>query len=30
MGLANVSHIDDGFTGWKKAGGPVGAKPEKH
>jgi rhodanese-related sulfurtransferase len=30
MGLANVCHIDDGFGGWKKAGGPVGEKPEKH
>ncbi len=23
MGLANVSHIKDGFRGWKDAGGPV-------
>ena len=23
MGLENVSHISDGFSGWKKAGGPV-------
>ncbi|MDU8910092.1 rhodanese-like domain-containing protein [Aestuariicoccus sp. MJ-SS9] len=29
MGLTNVSHIDDGFSGWKAAGGPVGAKPAK-
>lgn len=29
MGLTGVSHIDDGFTGWKKAGGPVGEKPRK-
>lgn len=29
MGLENVSHIDDGFSGWKKAGGPVGEKPVK-
>lgn len=29
MGLDNVSHIDDGFSGWKKAGGPVGEKPAK-
>lgn len=29
MGLENVSHIDDGFTGWKKAGGPVGEKPSR-
>ena len=27
MGLENVSHISDGFGGWKKAGGPVGEKP---
>jgi len=29
MGLRNVSHIDDGFSGWKKAGGPVGEKPAR-
>lgn len=29
MGLQNVSHIDDGFSGWKKAGGPVGEKPAR-
>ena len=29
MGLEGVSHISDGFGGWKKAGGPVGANPEK-
>ena len=29
MGLEGVSHISDGFGGWKKAGGPVGEKPEK-
>ncbi|MFV0243834.1 MAG: rhodanese-like domain-containing protein [Qingshengfaniella sp.] len=23
MGLTGVSHIEDGFSGWKKAGGPV-------
>jgi rhodanese-related sulfurtransferase len=23
MGLKPVVHIDSGFTGWKKAGGPV-------
>ncbi|HXT80595.1 MAG TPA: rhodanese-like domain-containing protein [Acetobacteraceae bacterium] len=23
MGLENVSHIEGGFTAWKKAGGPV-------
>ncbi|MEL6889382.1 MAG: rhodanese-like domain-containing protein [Pseudomonadota bacterium] len=29
MGLPHVSHIEDGFAGWKKAGGPVGDKPAK-
>jgi rhodanese-related sulfurtransferase len=29
MGLENVSHITDGFGGWKKAGAPVGEKPAK-
>ncbi|MEM1384798.1 MAG: rhodanese-like domain-containing protein [Pseudomonadota bacterium] len=29
MGLAGVSHISDGFKGWKDAGGPVGEKPAK-
>ncbi len=29
MGVANVTHIEDGFGGWKKAGGPVEAKPAK-
>ena len=29
MGLENVSHIEDGFGGWKKAGGPVGERPSK-
>ncbi len=29
MGLENVSHIEDGFAGWKKAGGAVGDKPQK-
>ncbi|WP_407491819.1 rhodanese-like domain-containing protein [Pseudooceanicola sp. MF1-13] len=29
MGLENVSHITDGFSGWKKSGGPVGEKPSK-
>lgn len=28
MGLT-VSHITDGFSGWKQAGGPVGDKPQK-
>lgn len=27
MGLAKVSHLDGGFTGWKKAGAPVVEKP---
>ncbi|WP_127105414.1 rhodanese-like domain-containing protein [Pararhodobacter zhoushanensis] len=30
MGLENVMHITDGFTGWKAAGGPVGDKPQKN
>lgn len=30
MGLENVSHISDGLSGWKKAGGPVGEKPSKN
>ncbi|GGE36884.1 rhodanese [Primorskyibacter flagellatus] len=29
MGLENVSHITDGFGGWKKAGAPVGEKPAR-
>lgn len=29
MGLTNVCHIDDGFRGWREAGGPVVAKAEK-
>ena len=29
MGLEGVSHIDDGFSGWTKAGGPVGERPRK-
>ena len=29
MGLDGVSHIFDGFGGWKKAGGPVGERPSK-
>ncbi len=29
MGLAPVCHIAGGFDAWKKAGGPVGAKPER-
>jgi 3-mercaptopyruvate sulfurtransferase SseA len=27
MGMERVSHIDGGFEGWKKTGGPVEAKP---
>lgn len=29
MGLEPVAHIEGGFSAWKKAGGPVGEKPEK-
>ncbi len=29
MGLPNVSHIEDGFSGWKKAGGPVAERQKK-
>ncbi len=29
MGLAGVAHIDDGFRGWREAGGPVVEKAEK-
>jgi len=29
MGLANVSHISDGISGWKKAGGPIGGRPSR-
>jgi len=29
MGLEGVSHISDGFGGWKKAGGPVGERHSK-
>ena len=29
MGLENVMHITDGFTGWKKSGAPVGERPKK-
>jgi len=29
MGLQNVSHIEDGFAGWKKAGGPIAESPKK-
>ncbi len=29
MGLAGVSHIEDGFAGWRAAGGPVSPPPER-
>lgn len=29
MGLENLTHISDGFTGWKKAGAPVAEKSAK-
>ena len=29
MGLENVTHVDNGFSGWKAAGGPVGQKPTR-
>lgn len=29
MGLAGVSHVSDGFSGWKAAGGAVVEKPRK-
>jgi rhodanese-related sulfurtransferase len=29
MGLANVAHIDGGFSGWKAAGAPVADKADK-
>ena len=29
MGMANVAHVEGGFTAWKQAGGPVGEKPSK-
>ncbi len=29
MGLENISHVENGFKGWKEAGGPVGEKPTK-
>ena len=29
MGLANVAHIDGGFSGWKAAGAPVADKTDK-
>ena len=29
MGLAPVGHLEGGFSAWKKAGAPVGARPHK-
>jgi len=29
MGLENVMHITDGFSGWKKNGGTIGEKPTR-
>jgi rhodanese-related sulfurtransferase len=29
MGLANVAHIEGGFTAWKAAGAPVAERPRK-
>ena len=29
MGLERVAHIEGGFEGWKKSGGPVEVKPRK-
>ncbi|MGZ9811018.1 rhodanese-like domain-containing protein [Pseudoroseicyclus sp. H15] len=29
MGLEGVSHIADGFSGWRDAGGPVAERPRK-
>lgn len=29
MGMENVAHIEGGFTGWKKAGGPVQERAKK-
>jgi rhodanese-related sulfurtransferase len=29
MGLDGVSHVNDGFAGWKKAGGPTAERPKK-
>jgi rhodanese-related sulfurtransferase len=30
MGLENVLHLEGGFSEWKKAGRPVGAREHKH
>ncbi len=29
MGMTNVKQFEDGFGGWKKAGGPVAERPKK-
>ena len=29
MGLERVTHVEDGFAGWKAAGGPVGDRPTR-
>jgi len=29
MGLGRVYHLEGGYSGWKKDGRPVGARPEK-
>jgi len=29
MGMTNVLHLEGGFTEWRKAGAPIGPKPEK-
>ena len=29
MGMQNVLHLEGGFSEWKKAGAPTGARPEK-
>ena len=29
MGMTNVLHLEGGFGGWRKAGGPTGPKAEK-
>ena len=29
MGMTNVKHFEEGFGGWKEAGGPVAERPKK-
>ena len=29
MGMTNVKQFEDGFSGWKKAGGPIANKTKK-